>query len=203
MLAVVLAALRPRCGSGARSACRWSGPRTRRRGSRPCRPRCRCVTWREVPGLRRSSSGWMSASASAMPGGQPSTTQPIAGPWLSPNEVTQIELAERVAGHEGRAVVESRSSLAFDCHGDRRSRQAERPRRALTIRQIHEQVKKSVRARPCRAEDAESPGAAAEPLAARRPLRLGTQRAALTRPAQAGSCGGTAAGCAICLPSRM
>jgi len=24
-----------------------------------------------------------------MPGGQPSTTQPIAGPWLSPNEVTQ------------------------------------------------------------------------------------------------------------------
>jgi len=31
----------------------------------------------------------MSASASAMPGGQPSTTQPIAGPWLSPKEVTQ------------------------------------------------------------------------------------------------------------------
>jgi hypothetical protein len=24
-----------------------------------------------------------------MPGGQPSTTQPIAGPWLSPKEVTQ------------------------------------------------------------------------------------------------------------------
>jgi hypothetical protein len=31
----------------------------------------------------------MSVSASAMPGGQPSTTQPIAGPWLSPKEVTQ------------------------------------------------------------------------------------------------------------------
>jgi hypothetical protein len=30
-------------------------------------------------GRRRSSSGWMSASDSAIPGGQPSTTQPIAG----------------------------------------------------------------------------------------------------------------------------
>ena len=49
----------------------------------------RCVTWRDVPGLRRSRSRWMSASASARPGGQPSTTQPIAGPCDSPNEVTQ------------------------------------------------------------------------------------------------------------------
>src|SRR5574340_1534071 len=48
----------------------------------------RCVTWREVPGLRRSRSGWMSASLSAMPGGQPSTMQPIAAPCDSPNEVT-------------------------------------------------------------------------------------------------------------------
>src|ERR1700730_8743628 len=30
----------------------------------------------------------MSASLSAMRGGQPSTTQPIAGPWLSPKVVT-------------------------------------------------------------------------------------------------------------------
>jgi hypothetical protein len=52
----------------------------------------RWVTWREVPGLRRSRSFWMSASASARPGGQPSTTQPIAGPWLSPKEVTQKSL---------------------------------------------------------------------------------------------------------------
>src|SRR5438093_666923 len=29
----------------------------------------------------------MSASVSGMPGGQPSTTQPIAGPWLSPQVV--------------------------------------------------------------------------------------------------------------------
>ena len=31
----------------------------------------------------------MSASVSAMPGGQPSITQPIAGPWLSPKVVTR------------------------------------------------------------------------------------------------------------------
>src|SRR6185436_11454509 len=30
----------------------------------------------------------MSASVNARPGGQPSTTQPIAGPWLSPKVVT-------------------------------------------------------------------------------------------------------------------
>jgi hypothetical protein len=34
----------------------------------------------------------MSAADSSSPGGQPSTTQPIAGPWLSPNEVTQNNL---------------------------------------------------------------------------------------------------------------
>src|SRR5271170_6276928 len=33
----------------------------------------------------------MSASLSAMRGGQPSTTQPIAGPWLSPKVVTRKE----------------------------------------------------------------------------------------------------------------
>src|SRR5437868_6797256 len=31
----------------------------------------------------------MSASVRGMPGGQPSTTQPIAGPWLSPKVVTR------------------------------------------------------------------------------------------------------------------
>src|SRR5688500_8451400 len=33
----------------------------------------------------------MSASDSSSPGGQPSTTAPIAGPWLSPKVVTQNE----------------------------------------------------------------------------------------------------------------
>ena len=50
---------------------------------------CRCVVKRDWPGRRRSSQGWMSASDSAMRGGQPSTTQPIAGPWLSPQVVTR------------------------------------------------------------------------------------------------------------------
>src|SRR5262245_45145361 len=31
----------------------------------------------------------MSSLVSGMPGGQPSTTQPIAGPWLSPQVVTR------------------------------------------------------------------------------------------------------------------
>src|ERR1700743_3331577 len=41
----------------------------------------------DCPGRRRSRSVWMSASTSGMPGGQPSITQPIAGPWLSPKVV--------------------------------------------------------------------------------------------------------------------
>ena len=45
--------------------------------------------WRDVPVRRRSSSGWMSCSDSSRPGGQPSTMQPSAGPWLSPKLVTQ------------------------------------------------------------------------------------------------------------------
>src|SRR5690606_11990199 len=47
----------------------------------------RWVVKRDVPGRRRSSQYWMSASPSGMPGGTPSTTQPIAGPWLSPQVV--------------------------------------------------------------------------------------------------------------------
>src|SRR5579859_4902438 len=49
----------------------------------------RCVVNRDWPGRRRSSHGWISASDSAMRGGHPSTTQPIAGPWLSPHVVTR------------------------------------------------------------------------------------------------------------------
>src|SRR5581483_9766755 len=36
-----------------------------------------------------SRSRWMSASVSGISGGQPSTTQPIATPWLSPKVVTR------------------------------------------------------------------------------------------------------------------
>src|SRR5271166_3250905 len=49
----------------------------------------RCVVKRDWPGRRRSSHGWMSVSDKGKRGGQPSTTQPIAGPWLSPQVVTR------------------------------------------------------------------------------------------------------------------
>src|SRR5215472_14696269 len=48
---------------------------------------CRCVVKRDWPGLRLSSHCWMSGSASGRRGGTPSTTTPIAGPWLSPHVV--------------------------------------------------------------------------------------------------------------------
>src|SRR5215468_895673 len=47
----------------------------------------RWVVKRDWPGRRRSSQGWMSASDRGMRGGTPSTTQPMAGPWLSPQVV--------------------------------------------------------------------------------------------------------------------
>src|SRR5512135_1132412 len=48
----------------------------------------RWLVKRDVPERRRSTSRWMSSSSSARPGGQPSTTQPRPGPWLSPKLVT-------------------------------------------------------------------------------------------------------------------
>src|SRR6188768_2181155 len=62
----------------------------------------RCVTWREVPGLRRSRSGWMSASDKAMPGGQPSITQPMAGPCDSPKLVTRKRVPRVLPDIESR-----------------------------------------------------------------------------------------------------
>src|SRR5262245_20589913 len=43
------------------------------------------VLW---PGRRRSSSRWMSATSTAIPGGMPSTTTPTPGPCDSPKVVT-------------------------------------------------------------------------------------------------------------------
>src|SRR5580698_3714493 len=51
-------------------------------------PSRRWLTKCEVPVRRRSMSGCRSASLRGSPGGQPSTMQPRAGPWLSPNVVT-------------------------------------------------------------------------------------------------------------------
>jgi hypothetical protein len=88
----------------------------------------RCVTWRDVPGRRRSSSAWMSLSASAMPGGQPSTTQPIAGPCDSPNEVNVKRVPE--------VLPDMRSSLAsrVSAAGAAKPRQDPKGRRHATER---------------------------------------------------------------------
>ena len=47
----------------------------------------RWVVYFDWPGLRLSRKVWISASVIGMPGGQPSITQPMAGPWLSPQVV--------------------------------------------------------------------------------------------------------------------
>src|SRR4051812_36088701 len=49
----------------------------------------RWVVKRDCPGRRWSRNGWMSAALSGILGGQPSTTQPSATPWLSPKVVTR------------------------------------------------------------------------------------------------------------------
>ena len=59
----------------------------------------RWVTKRDLPGRRRSSSAWISATVKTMPGGQPSMTQPIASPWLSPQVVTRKQVPEGVVRH--------------------------------------------------------------------------------------------------------
>src|SRR5216683_542855 len=48
----------------------------------------RWLVYCDVPGRRRSTSACKSASQRGRPGGHPSTTQPSAGPWLSPKLVT-------------------------------------------------------------------------------------------------------------------
>ena len=79
---VVLAALVRRCGSASAIGVPVVTPSYRPDRISTLSASLRCVTWRVVPGRRRSRSGWMSASVSAMPGGQPSITQPMAGPWI-------------------------------------------------------------------------------------------------------------------------
>src|SRR6478672_5823287 len=71
----------------------------------------RCVTWRDVPGFLRSRSGWMSASESSIPGGQPSTTQPIAGPCDSPNVVT-VKRVPRVLPDMGEVYCKPTSAYS-------------------------------------------------------------------------------------------
>ena len=77
------------CGSAARSACRWSCPRTRRRGSPPCRARCAASRGGWCRGGGGPGRAGCRLRSAPCPGGQPSMTQPMAGPWLSPKLVTR------------------------------------------------------------------------------------------------------------------
>src|SRR6266545_2060184 len=49
----------------------------------------RAVTSLLCPGLRRASQDCTCSTSNVWPDEQPSTTQPTATPWLSPNVVTQ------------------------------------------------------------------------------------------------------------------
>src|ERR1700754_3536581 len=49
----------------------------------------RWVVKRDWTGRRLARKGWISASYRLSPGGQPSTTAPSAGPWLSPQVVNR------------------------------------------------------------------------------------------------------------------
>src|SRR3546814_17545218 len=62
----------------------------------------RCVVKRDWPGLRRSSQCWRSAAVSATRGGTPSTTQPMADPWLSP-QVVKRKVSPKLLPAIGRA----------------------------------------------------------------------------------------------------
>ena len=69
-------------------------PWVRESWNTPERMRTASGSWRWVtnfpcPGRRLSSQTWISSAVSGRFGGQPSTTQPIAGPWLSPKVVTR------------------------------------------------------------------------------------------------------------------
>ena len=136
---------------------------------------CRCVTWRDVPGLRRSSSGWMSASDSVIPGGQPSTTQPIAGPWLSPKDVT-VKSLPSVLPDMGKTRINSSASLTYAPCGpsrDEREKTIGEARKNSGGRCAARVAEKSSRAGE--QQDRESAFATAEPLAARGALHVGQE----------------------------
>src|SRR5882724_5182222 len=65
----------------------------------------RCVTKRDCPGRRLSSQVWISLSCRAMRGGTPSTTQPIAGPWLSPQLVNRKRVPKLLPAMPASALL--------------------------------------------------------------------------------------------------
>src|SRR5580700_9920817 len=74
----------------------------------------------DVPGRRRSTSACKSASLNAKPGGQPSTTQPSAGPWLSPKLVTVKTLPKLFPATRLLQVRRPQHEHASAAHGNLR-----------------------------------------------------------------------------------
>src|SRR5262245_35896624 len=71
------------------------------------------VVYLEVPGLRFSSHTWMSASDNGRRGGTPSTTQPIAGPWLSPKVVKRKSVPKVLLDMAGALLRELGAGQQF------------------------------------------------------------------------------------------
>src|SRR5579875_2387575 len=79
----------------------------------------RCVVKRDWPGRRRASQGWMSASHSGRRGGTPSTTTPIAGPWLSPQVVKRNRVPKELPANLEDPSSDDRDVGRVDClHAD-------------------------------------------------------------------------------------
>src|SRR5271154_5168217 len=79
---------------------------------------CRWLVYWEVPGRRRSTSACKSASLKPKPGGHPSTTQPSAGPWLSPKLVTVKTLPKVLPATRLPQVRCPQQKYASAAHGD-------------------------------------------------------------------------------------
>src|SRR6266567_5032004 len=93
----------------------------------------RWVTCLEVPGFLRSRSRWMSATASSIPGGQPSTTQPIAGPCDSPKDVTQKSVPSVLPDMARCETMRVRRSVARAFGGLAPSRTSTRDAYAMSL----------------------------------------------------------------------
>jgi hypothetical protein len=84
----------------------------------------RWLTNCEVPVRRRSTSRCRSASVSSSPGGQPSTMQPSAGPWLSPKvamavvqvRALQSALRQSQGPGPGRRALDAPRGMGYFTH---------------------------------------------------------------------------------------
>ena len=66
----------------------------------------RWVVYLLCPGRRLSMKTWILASVSGIPGGVPSTTQPMAGPWLSPKVVNRKRCPKVLKLMTGRTLAD-------------------------------------------------------------------------------------------------